>query len=304
MRDIFRNKADNSDDVRESLFSTRGTEGYAHVLSTVQQNMTGSLSADVKSMSERDLRDAILKCITDNNITCSLTDSPAELTDYIYHDMAGYSFITREKLFDLPGFEELDVNAWNSVDIIVNGRREKTEYSFLSPRQAMDIHRRMLQKTNTVFDDARPYALTDLGAGIRIACMKAPLVDEEAGISSSIRKVSASVISRESLLESALTEDMLELLTLCLRFGVSMCFSGETGSGKTTLAGYLLNEAARRLRTFTIEEGSREWDFLQCGDDGRVTNSVVHMKTRPSDKPELAVTQNMGRNTRCATTPQ
>ena len=35
--------------------------------------------------------------------------------------MAGLSFITREHLFDQEGFEELDINSWDDVEIIHHG---------------------------------------------------------------------------------------------------------------------------------------------------------------------------------------
>ena len=46
------------------------------------------------------------------------------------------------------------------------------------------------------------------------------------------------------------------------------------------MASSLLKEAAKTLRIFTIEEGAREWDFIMRDEDGRVTNSVIHTKTR------------------------
>ena len=63
-----------------------------------------------------------------------------------------------------------------------------------------------------------------------------------------------------------------------------MCISGETGSGKTTLAGCLLAEASQTLRTYTIEEGSREWQFVRTDpESGKILNSVVHTKTRRNE---------------------
>ena len=282
------------ENLREALFRTTGTEKYENVLSGAQQYLSQRITGDITTIHELDLKDYILKYITDYSVTCSLTDEPAVLTEHIYHDMAGLSFITREKLFELEDFEELDINAWNDVDMIVGGKRVKTGYRFLSPQHANDIHRRMMQPTNTVLDDAMPYAVTDLGKGIRIACLKTPLVDEELGVASSIRMVSGSTITRERLTAATLTDKMLDFLSLCIRHGISVCFSGETGSGKTTVAGFLLYDIARDLRTFTIEEGSREWNFIRRDEDGHATNSIVHMKTRPSDDPRLNINQNKG----------
>ena len=280
------------ENLREELFRTTGTEQYENVLLRTQQHLSKKLTGDVSKMNEQELKDVILSFITDYNVTCSLTDRPSVLTNYLYHDMAELSFITREKLFELPGFEELDINGWNDVDMILCGKRQKTAYSFLGPKHAGDILRRIMQRTSQPFDDAMPCAVTDMGATMRIAALKYPLVDEERGIACSIRKMSGSVITRERLIETALDEKMLDLLLLFAHNGVSLCFSGETGSGKTTLAGYILSRAAETLRTYTIEEGSREWDFIKLDESGKTVNSVVHVKTRPSDDPNLNINQN------------
>ena len=242
------------ENLRVTLFNTTGTERYENVLSSAQQHISQNFTGEIDSMSETDLKDIILKYITDYSITCGLTDSPAVLTNHIYHDMSELSFITRENLLEREGFEELDVNGWNDVDMIVNGKRIKTDYKFLNPQHANDILRRMMQKTATTFDAAIPYAITDLGKSVRIAALKSPLIDEDMGIACSIRRVSGSSITREKLVDSALTEKMLNLLLLFLSHGISVCFSGETGSGKTTLAGYLLNEARRSFAPSRLKE--------------------------------------------------
>jgi len=162
------------ENLREELFRTTGTEQYESVLLRTQQHLSKKLTGDVSRMNEMELKEVILNYITDYSVTCSLTDMPSVLTDHLYHDMAELSFITRERLFELPGFEELDVNGWDDVDIIVSGKRKKTEYSFINPKHAGDILRRIMQRTSQPFDDAMPCAVTDMGATMRIAALKYP----------------------------------------------------------------------------------------------------------------------------------
>ncbi len=265
---------------------------YAQILTEIQAGIAGSMTSDIAQMSETALKERIQRYITDHALRCEVPED--RLVDYVYHDMAGYSFISRDELFDRPGFEELNINSWDCIEIIVDGRREKTNYSFLSPQHAIDIHRRMFRKTGTVFDDAQPHATADIGDGIRITAAKAPIVDRDVAISSSIRKVNTQTISRDVLLDGGtLTEQMADFLVLCAMHGVSMCISGETGSGKTTIAGCLLAKASKTLRTFTIEEGSREWDFVRRDPStGKVINSVVHTRTYPNkDNPALDIDQ-------------
>lgn len=293
--DLFASNHDTSisrNDYREHLYSTKGESSYHSVLERLQTHLTAELTEDIDKIDEVGVKDKISKCITDYNIKCSLTDSISTLTNYLYHDMSGYSFISREKLFETEGFEELDINSWEDVDIVIKGQAYKTNYAFLSPSHAIDIHRRLLRKTNTVLDDAMPIAVTDLGPKIRIGVIKSPIVDEDVGIVSSIRKVDSETATREKLLSyGSLTEEMLDFLELASQKGISICFAGETGAGKTFLSGYILDKAAEKMRVYTIEEGSREWNFVKRGEDGRIKNSVIHTKTRPSDNPSLNITQ-------------
>ena len=151
----------------------------------------------------------------------------------------------------------------------------------------------MLRKTGTLIDEAQPRATADIGDGIRITVLKEPLVDTSVAVASSIRKVNTQTISRDQLLTGgSLTKEMMTFLELCVKHGVSMCISGETGSGKTTIAGCLLTEASKTMRTYTIEEGSREWNFVRTDDAGKIINSVIHTKTRPNtDNPSLNIDQ-------------
>lgn len=282
----------NRNEIIESFLSTKGEDKYEDVLRKAQSYISAHLPKDVDKIEEKQLKEIIERYIIDYSVKCEVTDSIHELTNYLYHDMSGYSFITREKLFEQDGFEELNITAWNNVEMKIYGKTYKTNYSFLSPQHAIDIHRRMLRKTGTVIDDAVPRAIADLGSNIRICAEKYPLVDETVGISSSIRKVSLNVVSPKKLIEGQmLSEEMFRFLRLCLEYGVSMCISGETGAGKTTFAGGLLAMLADRLRIITIEEGSREWDFVIRDENGKPTNSVVHLKTRPSENHGQNITQ-------------
>ena len=71
--------------------------------------------------------------------------------------------------------------------------------------------------------------------------MKSPVVDEDVGVAASIRIVNRHNLSREDLLRSGTaTEEMLDWLSVFLRYGISICVAGATSSGKTTAAGWLL----------------------------------------------------------------
>lgn len=217
--------------------------------------------------------------------------STEELCSTLYEDMAGISFL--RKWLDMPGIEEININAYDDIEVIRSGgRSEKIPDRFLSPQHALDVARRLLNTCGMVIDDTMPSVIGYLGKNIRISVDKAPIVDEEAGINASIRIVNQQTVSRQKLLQSgSATEEMLDFLTCCIRYGVSVCIAGNTGSGKTTIMAWLLSMVPDNRRLITIEEGSREFDLIKRDQNGRAVNSVVHLLTRPHENPALDIDQ-------------
>ena len=85
---------------------------------------------------------------------------------------------------------------------------------------------------------------------------------------------------------------MLDFLSEVLKYGVSICVAGSTGSGKTTVTGWLLSTIPDDKRIFTIESGSRE--LALCRREGdKVTNSVVHTLARPSENEMQNIDQDI-----------
>ena len=236
------------------------------------------------------LREFILQYIQ----TCSyaLADMTSEqLCDAIYDDMAGISFL--KKWIYKPGIEEVNVNAYNDIEVILSGGRSmKIPDRFQSPQHAIDVMRRLLSSCGMVIDDTMPSVIGYLDKNIRISVDKSPIVDQDIGINASIRIVNQQTVSREKLLLSgAATEEILEFLTCCIRYGVSVCIAGSTGSGKTTIMSWLLSMVPDNRRLITIEEGSREFDLIKRDANGHATNSVVHLLTRPHENPALNIDQ-------------
>ena len=86
------------------------------------------------------------------------------------------------------------------------------------------------------------------------------------------------------------TQPMMDFLTECLRYGISICVAGATSSGKTTLLGWLLTTIPDNKRIYTIESGSRELALVR-EKEGAVTNSVIHTLTRDSENERQRVDQ-------------
>ena len=86
------------------------------------------------------------------------------------------------------------------------------------------------------------------------------------------------------------TEQMLDCLAECIRYGISVCVAGATSSGKTTLLGWLLTTIPDGKRIYSIENGSRELALVRRK-EGRVVNSVIHTLTRDSENERQRVDQ-------------
>ncbi|MFI3228518.1 MAG: ATPase, T2SS/T4P/T4SS family, partial [Clostridia bacterium] len=145
-----------------------------------------------------------------------------------------------------------------------------------------------------VLDNAQPIVLGHLSKNIRIAVMKTPIVDEDVGISASIRIVNPQSMEKSDFVDSGTaTEEMLDFLSTIIRYGVSVCVAGATSSGKTTTLGWLLTTIPSNKRVYTIENGSRELDLVKTDKHGNVTNSVIHTLTRESDNDKQRIDQTM-----------
>jgi Type IV secretory pathway, VirB11 components, and related ATPases involved in archaeal flagella biosynthesis len=212
------------------------------------------------------------------------------LVDALYTEMAEFSFLT--KYIFGTGIEEIDVNAWNDVEVqYSSGVTKKLDERFDSPEHAVNVVRRMLHVSGMVLDNASPAVLGHLSKNIRIAALKTPLVDEDVGVSASIRIVNPQSMKKQDFINGGTaTGPMLDFLSECLRYGVSTCVAGATSSGKTTLAGWLLTTVPDNKRIFTIENGSRELSLVRQ-ENGKVVNSVIHTLTRDSENERQRITQ-------------
>lgn len=290
--------------LNDYLFSVQGHTPYRDVLSKVQQYMTQTY-ADLFSKQELTKEDTFLikknieNYLIEEAISCDESKNLTELTDRIYKDMVLYSFLTDylspEKIEEL-GLEEINVNSWECIYLQTSKRGKiRLEERFLSPQHAIDVITRMLRHSDMVIDDAKPVALGHIAKNVRIAVFKTPVLDEEVGISCSIRIVSFSKLTRHNLVKEyeTIPEDALCFLECCMRYGVSICISGATSSGKTGTAGYLLSVVSRddKNRILTVEEGSREFYLTLRDESGRVINDVVHLLTRPSENDKQNISQ-------------
>ena len=266
---------------------------FSSVLREVQEYLSKEYSnlvtADCSEEVKAQIRRFAGKYIQDNRIQVSGMDTE-QLVDAIYSEMAEFGFLT--KYIYSTGVEEIDINAWDDVEVQFSGGvTKKLDEHFDSPEHAINVVRRMLHISGMVLDDASPSVLGHLSKNIRIAVLKSPIVDEDVGVAASIRIVNPQSMKKEDFTKGGTaTEPMLDFLAQCIRYGISVCVAGATSSGKTTLLGWLLTTIPDSKRIYSIENGSRELALVRRK-DGKVVNSVIHTLTRDSENERQRVDQ-------------
>lgn len=183
-------------------------------------------------------------------------------------------------------------NGWDDIAVTyTDGHIEKAKEHFYNPQHAVDVVKRLLHHSGMIIDNATPMSQGHLPGNTRITALKEPLVDDDRGISVSIRLLHPSRVDMKALVKGGnATQKMIDFLCMCLRYGISFVVAGATSSGKTTLLNALLTSIPDNKRIFTIESGSRELSLVKVK-DGKVVNNVVHTLSRPSDNPAYDITQ-------------
>ena len=264
---------------------------FVTLLSMVQEHISSKYAAtltDTTKLSQ--LKSYIEKYLRDTAYSVEgMTDE--KLCDKIYSEMAEYSILT--PFLGRDNVEEININAWNDVAITyTNGKIEKVKEQFYSPTHATDIVKRLLHHSGMIIDNASPMSQGHLPNNTRITALKTPVVDDEIGVSASIRLLHPSRVNRTQIIKSGnATEKMIDFLCTCMRYGVSVVVAGATSSGKTTLLNALLTTIPDGKRVFTIESGSRELALVRKDKKGNVVNNVVHTLSRPSDNEAYDITQ-------------
>lgn len=214
-----------------------------------------------------------------------------ELIDKLYCEMAEYSILTQ--YLGSPDLEEINVNGWDDIALtLLDGTIVKLKEHFHSPQHAVDIIKRLLHHSGMIIDNATPMSQGHLPGNTRITALKEPIVDEERGVAVSIRLLHPQRVTLQNLVDTGFaTQEMVDFLCMCIRYGVPFVVAGATSSGKTTLLNAIMTSIPDNKRVFTIESGSRELSLVRRGEDGSVINNAVHTLSRPSDNPAYDITQ-------------
>ena len=260
------------------------------LLSRTQQYISEHYAAvltDKEKLSQ--LKAYIEKYLRDSNYTVQGYDLEG-LVGRIYSEMAEYGILTQ--YLNSSMLEEVNINSWDDIALTyLDGRIVKIKEHFNSPGHAVDIIKRLLQHSGMIIDNATPIAQGYLPNNTRITALKEPIVDEDCGISASIRILHPQKITRQILIDTEFaTKEMIDFLCMCMRYGISTVVAGATSSGKTTLLNALLQSIPNNKRLFSIESGARELSLVHHTDSS-IVNNVVQTLSRPSDNPAYDIAQ-------------
>lgn len=267
----------------------RGTaRTYKEVLDTIRHIISKNHSAELINVLYSDeakekLKNLIVRYLNQQRISVESFSNISELADKIYEDMAGFGILT--KYISDVAVEEINVNAWNCIEVIYPHKIIMLKDTFINPDDCMDKIKKMVWLGGSIIDGSNPMVDSFIGEGIRISAIIPPCVDKKTGGVASIRRQKENVITRELMINyGSATDDELDFLSLCVNNGVSLAIAGATGSGKTSDLGYLIGQLDDTKRIYTIED-TRELNIAKVNSEDRMVNRVVQTVTKDGSNP-------------------
>lgn len=261
---------------------------FPEVLKEVQEYIAKNYAMVLKNNPDdnRELIKSYIEKYLDNEKLSVQDTTKDDLIELIYGEMTGYSFLS--KYLHRDDVEEININQWDDVKITyATGEILSSKENFNSAEHANDVIKRMLHKSGMILDLAQPVVVGHLSNKIRITAMGIGVVDSDKGLSASIRIVNPRKLQQEDFVKNGTaTNQMLEFLAASFTYGLSMCITGATSSGKTTLMSWILSQVPFWKRIVTIEQNVREFNLTVRDKLGKVLNNVVHLCTRFSDDPK------------------
>ncbi|HEV7206762.1 MAG TPA: TadA family conjugal transfer-associated ATPase [Jatrophihabitans sp.] len=194
----------------------------------------GALAAAVRAESDGIVDDAVL----------------ARLHGDVDAELHGAGLL--EPLLALPGVTDVLVNAPDSVWLDRGRGMERTPVTFAGEGAVRALAQRLAATAGRRLDDAMPFVDAVLADGTRLHAVLPPLV---ASTALSLRVLARRRHDLASLVAlGAMAAEIAAVLRGMVVARLAVVIAGGTGTGKTTLLGALLGEAAARERLLLIED--------------------------------------------------
>lgn len=263
------------------------------VVQNYMSNNFSSLISDKETENSKEqMKNQLKKYLQDKQLTAK-GFSQVDTIKKLYSEMTEFSILNEYLDSGRTDIEEININAWNDIKVNYSSGETLAKEHFYSPEHCENIIRRLLNRESSmVLDKSKPIVRGHLSSKIRITVMGEGVIDKSVGIAASIRIVNPKSFCKDDFINNGTaTDEIITLLTTLLQNNVSMCITGETNSGKTTLMSYLLTTIPYDKRIFTIEEDVREFNLIVKDENGNVLNNVVHTTTKKSDDPNKVIDQ-------------
>jgi pilus assembly protein CpaF len=191
-----------------------------------------------------------------------------EIVDQVVYEVIGLGPI--EPLFRDRTVSDILVNGPRDIYVERGGKLQRVLASFRNDAHLMSVIDRIVSRVGRRVDESSPMVDARLPDGSRVNAIIPPLAVDAPILS--IRRFGAELTPQKLVGLGALTEDMLFLLSACVKARLNIMVSGGTGSGKTTLLNALSSFIPPTERVITIEDAA-ELRLQQ--------EHVIRLETRP-----------------------
>jgi pilus assembly protein CpaF len=178
-----------------------------------------------------------------------------------------------EPLLRDPAITDIMINGPKVVYVERFGKLEQSKVQFHDEQHLIQIVQRIVGRVGRRVDETSPMVDARLPDGSRVNAIIPPLALD--GTLVSIRRFgSKPLLINDLKAKGAITAEMIQFLSSCVKARVNMIISGGTGSGKTTLLNSLSAFIPHDERVATIEDAA-ELKLQQP--------HVARMETRPAN---------------------
>src|SRR5687768_1514290 len=191
-----------------------------------------------------------------------------EIVEHIVWEIIGLGPI--EPLFRDKTITDILVNNAHNIFVERKGKLTRINASFRNDAHLLAVIDRIVSRVGRRVDESSPMVDARLPDGSRVSAIIPPLALD--GPVLSIRRFGADITVKELVEYGSVTNDMLTLLSGCVKARLNILISGGTGSGKTTLLNALSSFIPSDERLITIEDAA-ELRLQQ--------EHVVRLETRP-----------------------
>jgi pilus assembly protein CpaF len=191
-----------------------------------------------------------------------------EIIEQIVYEVMGLGPI--EPLFRDLSVTDILINGPKSIYVERQGKLSRALTGFRDDAHLLAVIDRIVSRVGRRVDEASPMVDARLPDGSRVNAIIRPLAID--GPVLSIRRFGSEITTQTLIDTGTVTEDMVKLLSGCVRARLNILISGGTGAGKTTLLNALTSFIPAGERVITIEDAA-ELRLQQ--------EHVVRLETRP-----------------------